>query len=368
MQTNEEYEITHEEEDDYSNFYNVEDENDNKDNNDNKKNKIIIIAIIAAVLLIVLAIVLFLVFRKKSAIDFNLNIENKVSSEWVKDKATINVEIPDETNLKSIKYTINCTENCDYVDVVDKKILISNNGTSVVSVIVTNVDDVENKKDITVKIDNVVPELSLSPADKDIKSSTPVTVCAVCHDNESGCKQEKVCKEYSKTSKNQTLTIEDNVGNTTVSSKFNVTISGGNSATPTPTSSSPSCSLSVNKNGLVTATYKNANSYHGFSSNYSGSNSDKKQVTLEKNGEKETVKYYVKNSAGKTATCSIEVVANNCVCLYRADENGGYKCYKTFVKTINDPNSSECKNAQNKTNTNCSFYKDEGMTCSYSKK
>ena len=80
-------------------------------------------------------------------------------------------------------------------------------------------------------------------------------------------------------------------------------------------------------------------------------------------GKTSKVTYYVKNSDGKTSSCSINVKAS-CTCKYRADN---YKCYKTLVKTVNDPNSAECKNAQRKTNVNCSFYKDEGLTCTYTK-
>ena len=362
MHTDEDYEKSIEDENDYSDFYNTAEEIKNDKGNSNKK--AIIIIIILAIVLIALIVVLLLVFKKKSPIDFNLGLENVASNAWSKENVTVNVNIPDDKDLKSVKYTINCNNKCEYVEVTDRKILISNKGTSVVSVIVTNIDDVENKKDITVKIDDAAPEIILSPNETNIKSNGPITVCAVCNDKESGCKQEKVCTEYTKTSKDQILTVEDNAGNTTVSNKFSVTIGSNNTATPTPVSAAPSCSLSVNKSGLVTATYKNANKYHGFSSSYSGSNSDKKQVSLDKDDATETVKYYVKNSDGKTATCSITVNAN-CKCLYRGANE---RCYRKLVKTIKDPNSKECANATVKTNVDCSFYDDEGLTCEYSKK
>ena len=370
MHTNEEYENVEVNEEDYSDFYNVEEEEDKNNNNDNKKKKIIVIVVILAVILIALVVVLFLIFGKKKPIDFNLNFEKQISGEWSKDNITINVDVPDEKDLKSIKYTINCNDNCDYVDVTDKKILISNNGSSVVTVIVTNVDDVENKKDITVKIDNVAPELSLTPANKDIKSNGSVTVCAECKDNDSGCKQEKVCKEYTKTSKDQTLTVEDNVGNKTTSNKFNVTITNNNNQTKTNTQTKTnpettpdnlSCSLSVNADGLITAKYEGANAYHGFSSNYSGTNENTKQLSSTEKRTGAKVIYYVKNNDGRKYSCNIQV---SCPCEYRSDD---LTCYREVAKEIKDPKSSECTSASGHTakhNSNgCLLLKNEGSVC-----
>ncbi len=367
MHTNEDYENSIEEENDYSDFYNTGEEEVVKDNKgNNKKTKAIIIIVILAVILIALIVVLIFVFKKKHPVEFDLALENVTGDAWSKNNVTINVTIPDETNLKSLKYTINCDKNCDYANITDKKVIISNNGTSNVTVIATNVDNVESKKNITVKIDNISPQVTLSPNNTNIKSKDPVTVCAVCSDNESGCKEERVCKEYSKTSKDQTLTVEDNVGNKATSNKFTVTIEG---STPVSQEGDPSCTLSVNKSGLVTATPKNATSYYGFSSSYSGTSGKTKQVSLNKNGETTTVNYYVKNSDGKKASCSITVTVSNCYCKYRADD---YTCYKTKTKTVDNPKSSECVNASEHvarhTNANCELFKDEGMTCEYSKK
>ncbi len=359
MHTDEDYESSIEEENEYSDFYNSSYET-TLNNRDKKNKKGIIIVILLLLVLIALAIVLLFVFKKERNVEFNLGLENINGDSWAKENVTINVEIPDETNLKSIKYTINCLNDCDYVDVVDKKIVISNIGSSIVTVIATSIDNIENKKDITVKIDNIAPELILSPQETEIKAFGPITVCAICKDNESGCKTDRVCKDYAESSKNQILEVEDNAGNKKTSSKFNVTI-GSNSVVST---TSPSCELSVSKSGLITATYKNADAYFGFSSNYTGSNATTKQVDVSKDNETETVNYYVKSGDGKTGTCSIEVKASSCNCLYRGDDK---KCYKTFVKTINNPNSKECKDATRKTNTNCSFYKDEGVICTYSK-
>ena len=358
MHTNEDYEKSIEEENDYSDFYNTGEEEVKDSNEKNKKKKPIIIIIALAVVLIALIVVLFFVFKKKAPVEFDLALENVTGDNWSKDNVTINVNIPDETNLKSLKYTINCDNKCDYVDVSEKKIVISNSGISNVTVVATNIDNVENKKNITVKIDNIAPQVTLSSNQADIKSKNPVTVCAICSDNESGCKEEKVCKDYSKTSKSQTLTVEDNVGNTATSAKFNVTIEGS-------TQDELSCTLSVSKTGLVTATPKNATAYYGFSSSYSGTNAKTQQVSLNKNGDTATVNYYVKNSEGKKASCSITVTVSSCYCKYRADN---LDCYRTRTKVINDPKSSECKGANKHTDSTCEFLKDEGLTCEYSKK
>ncbi len=358
MHTNDEYKDNVEE--DYSDFYGSinEEEKNKKPEKDSGNKKILFIIIGLSILLIALIIILILVLKKDKLIEYSLSLENIEGDVWVKSDVTINVNVPDETNLKSIKYTINCKEKCDYVDVKDKKIVVSNSGLSNVTVVVTNTDNVENKKDIAVKIDTTNPTVTLSPNETNIVSDGPVTVCAMCTDNESGCKEEKVCKEYTKTSKSQTLTVEDKLGNKANSSTFSVTINGSSTSTP---AANPSCSLNVNSTGLVTATSKNA-SYHGFSSSYSGNSENSKQLKLN-NGESTTITYYVKNSEGKTATCSIKVKAS-CSCKFRGTDG---KCYKTEVKVINDVNSSECANATRKTADRCYFYADEGTVCTYAK-
>ena len=362
MHTDEDYKDSiNEESDDYSDFYkNSEEEKVEVKNNHpiNKNVKIIIIIVVLALILIGLIFLLIKILKKEEPIDFNLTVANDIGNSWSKENVTINVDIPDDKNLKAVKYTINCTNKCEYVDVFDKKILISNNGVSNVTVVVINNDNVENKKNITVKIDNNSPQLTLSPNDTNISSKTAVTVCAVCTDNESGCKEEKVCKDYSKTSKNETLTVSDNAGNQTVSSNFNVTIGGSTTTVATP---APTCSLSVNKDGVVTASYKNANSYYGFSSNYSGKNENTKQLNSSEKRTGTTIKYYVKNKDGKTSSCSIKI---SCSCEYRSDD---LTCYREVAKTINDPSSKECKEASSHTTyhtaTSCLLLKDEGTTC-----
>ena len=228
MHADEDYDKSMEQDsNDYSDFYSNSDyESDvDKSKQDNKSKKSIIVIIILIVLLIILIVVFLLLFRKKDPVDFNLTLENNIGDKWSKENATININILDDSNLKKLKYTINCDKNCDYVEVNDRKIVINNGGNNKVSVISVNTDNIEYKKDIIVKIDKVNPTLFLSPNDKNIKSTGPIKVCVICVDNESGCKEEKVCKSYSKTTKDQTLTVEDNVGNKTTSEKFDVTIS-----------------------------------------------------------------------------------------------------------------------------------------------
>ena len=325
----------------------------------NQKNKVVIIVIIVlAVILILLIILLLFVFKKGDPVEFSLSYANGNADTWSKEDVTINVDIPDETRVKSVQYTINCDKKCDYVEVKDKKIVISNSGESNVTVLVKSTDRAESTQKILVKIDKNNPTVTLSPNQTSFSSSDPVTVCAVCTDNESGCKAEKVCKTYNKTSNSQTITVEDNIGNKATSPAFSVNIIGGSSNV----SANPSCSLSVSKSGLVTASNKNVNGYHGFSSSYSGNSENTKQLNLA-NGKSEMVTYYVKNSDGKTASCSINV-KSTCKCTYRGDDG---KCYKTEVKVINDIKSAECANAQRKTNDRCYFYTNEGATCEYSK-
>ncbi len=349
---------------DFSDFYNVsnsyEENNEEETEKGGKNIKIIIIIIILAIVLGVLIFVLIKLLNKKDMTPPSISLSSPISSgDWTNNDVTIEVKNPSNA---TIKYTINCDKDCDYVDVTDNKILISNPGTNKVSVIATGENGVETKEDITISIDKEVPTAILSTDNKYSGSST-LKICAVCADSESGCREETVCNTYNSSMSKQKITVYDKAGNVASTNAFDVKISSGGSGNNS-NNKTPSCSLSVSSKGVITASVKNA-TYYGFSSSYSGSNGTSKTLSKTKDGE-EKITYYVKNSSsGKTSTCSITVKYSNCGCLYRGDDG---KCYKTFVKQITDPKSSECAKATRKTNRGCDFYKDEGISCTYTKK
>ena len=287
---------------------------------------------------------------------------NYVNS-WSKDNITIDINNPSNA---SIKYTINCDSKCDYVDVTDNKIIITNDGTSKVTVIAKGSDGGETKKDVTVSIDRMAPSVTLSPNNTKITSNEDVTVCAICTDNESGCKEAQVCKTYKSSASNQKLTVYDNAGNSKETARFTVTINNNANNGNKNSGITPTCSLGISGNNII-AKHSNA-TYYGFSSNYSGSNSSSKVLPItsktNKSGE-EKVTYYVKNSSsGKTSTCSISYRYKCETCVQHGDDG---KCYATIVKSV-DPKSSECINATIKLKkaNSCLILKDEGLKCEYS--
>ena len=348
---------------DFSNFYNVnetyeETENTEPENNEKSNNSIkkIIFIIILLLLLGILVFILLKISNKKDVIPPSINLTSSGIDTWSNNDVTINIDNPSNA---TIKYTINCDNECDYAKVVDNKIVITNSGTNKVSVIAEGKDGGETKKDVIIKIDKNAPSISLSPNNTKFVSDSDITVCAVCSDKESGCKEEKNCKTYTKSASNQKLVVYDNAGNASYTSAFSVTINKETTNEVVPT-----CSLSVTSDGVVKANVKNA-TYYGFSSSYSGTNATSKTLSKATPGE-EKITYYVKNSSsGKTNTCSITVKYSDCRCNYRGD-NG--KCYRTLVKIINDPNSKECANATKKDKNSCAFFKDEGLSCKYEKK
>lgn len=114
------------------------------------------------------------------------------------------------------------------------------------------------------------------------------------------------CK-YTTIKNNEIITISE-TGSTTIT--IIAKDKAGNSATKTVKVKidkiKPTCSLSVSETGTLSATPKDTGgsdlSYNGFSSAYSGTSSSSQ--TLSKAG---TYTYYVKDKAGNTNTCSLEV-------------------------------------------------------------
>ena len=237
-----------------------------------------------------------------------LKFEKGSENTWTNGDIVINTEAASIFGVESIKYAINCDDNCNYTDVTGNKINISINGTTKVKVVARDKKNQETTKEVIVKIDKEAPTVTLNSS-RNIKSDNNVEVCATCSDNLSGCKQGKVCKKYTSSKSNQVIIVEDLAGNKKISESFNVTI---NKKTVLP-----SCSLSVSSKGVVTANTKGDLKYYGFNSKYTGNNTNTMQVSINatKAGEKKAqlINYYVKDKDGNTAKCDL-VVIKECKC------------------------------------------------------
>lgn len=253
--------------------------------------------------------------------ELTLNLKYIQGSEnsWTNKNVVINVEAKTELGLSSLKYAVNCTDTCNYVDVVDNKITITNNGTSKITVKAVDKKNKEVTKETTVKIDKEAPTITFN-SEKNIKSNNDVEVCATCSDSISGCKQQKVCKKFTSSKTNQTIKVTDNAGNTKSSPTFNVTI----------TKFKEPCVLTVSSDGTVKATLRESASYYGFNSSYSGSNELSKKINISnvtKNGEQgaTVVRYYVLNKNGSGGMCYITVI-KECRCKDSNSTNCAVTC------------------------------------------
>ena len=243
-----------------------------------------------------------------------LSLDLKASTtNWTNKDVTISVNTKTDTSITSLKYAVNCTNDCKYQDVKDNKIVISNNGTTKVVVKVKDKSNLEVTKEIITKIDKEEPTITFTSG-KTITSNKDINVCATCTDSLSGCKQNKVCKKYTSSKNNQIITVTDNAGNTKSSISFNVVI---NKVTGP-------CTLKVSSDGTVSATLKEKASYYGFSSDYSGTNELSKKISVGNEGSSgaKVVYYYVKSTNGNTGSCHITVIKEcktKTSCTYRAN-------------------------------------------------
>lgn len=236
----------------------------------------------------------------------NLTFTSGSNNKWTNKNAVIKVEAKSAFGIENIKYAINCDDNCNYEDIGNNSsITISNEGTTRVKVIARDKSGQETTKEVTAKIDKEPPVIEFD--NQDITSSKDVQVCATCSDNISGCKQAKVCKKYTSSKSNETITVTDNAGNKRSSGTFNVTIKKVQAP----------CSLTVSPDGIVTATLREAADNYGFDQTFSGSNELSKKINISatKAGESKAsrVFYYVKDKNGNVGSCYL-IVVKECVC------------------------------------------------------
>lgn len=246
--------------------------------------------------------------------EISLNLKASATN-WTNKDVTITVDAKSDTKITYLKYAINCSNDCKYTDVVNNKIVVSNTGTTKVTVVAKDQNSLDVTKEIITKIDKEAPNVTYT-GDKNITSNTEVNVCVTCNDSLSGCRQEKVCKKFTSSKSNQVITVYDNAGNSKNSSTFNVTINV----------LKPACSLKVSSDGTVSATLNESVIYYGFDSTFASGNelSRKFNINASKKGESKAmlVNYYVKNKSGNVGSCYLTIIkecrADN-VCSFRAN-------------------------------------------------
>lgn len=239
----------------------------------------------------------------------SLSFSSGQENTWTNKDVVIKTSAKSNTGgAVSLKYTVNCSKNCKYTEVKNNQITISNNGSTVVSVVATDSYNNQVTKSVTVKIDKTAPKLTLSPNNATITSNTDVTVCAKCQDNESKCKKDSVCKTYNKTTYNATLMVEDNASNTTTSQSFNVIINHDVAVTKV-TLDKTSLTIGKGGNAILKATITPDNA---TDKTITWSTSNSKIVKVDSKGVLTAVAngsatITAKSNNNKTATCKVTV-------------------------------------------------------------
>ena len=242
-----------------------------------------------------------------SKISLDVKLNGATDNKWTNKDVTINVSASSIFGITSLKYAVNCEDNCTYQDIKDNKIVISNPGSNKVLIVAQDKGNQKEEKKVTINIDKEAPKITFNES-KNITSKTEVNVCATCTDNLSGCNASKVCKKFTSSKENQRITVSDKAGNTASSPSFNVKITG----------KKVFCTLKVSSTGQVTASVDTKNSsYYGFSSSYLGKNEQSMQVNISASKKGETlakiIQYYVKEKDGTKGSCYLTVI-KECDC------------------------------------------------------
>lgn len=153
---------------------------------------------------------------------FNQGKENT----WTKNDVVISLNPVNSSYISSIKYAINCTNNCSYSNVSNNKINISKEGNNKITVIATYKNNKTVLKDIVVKIDKTAPTCVVNS--KKVTDSG-VSISVTGSDKLSGIKTingnsySTDSATYSttlKTAKANELVVVDNASNETKCSKI----------------------------------------------------------------------------------------------------------------------------------------------------
>lgn len=159
------------------------------------------------------------VINNKPTIKYEISNNN-----WTNKDVTISVNAESKTNIDELKYALNCEKDCNYTNIDSNQITINEPGINKVYIIATTKNNVSTQEVVEVKIDKTPPEIKLVDKNTTYSGVNKVEVCATCKDNESGCKQEKICKKFTDDKTNETIEVTDKAGNVSKTESFNVKI------------------------------------------------------------------------------------------------------------------------------------------------
>ena len=150
--------------------------------------------------------------------ELSLDISSS-NSGWSNSDVKVNVRA---TGYTKLVYVINCNGTCDYKNVNNSVINVTNDGENKVTVIASKGNQ-EIKKEVTVKIDKSKPTCSLNASNS--------TINATVNDSVSGIKKKGFNKDYSDNSTSKSVSsvgtftyyVMDNAGNTNT---CNINVSG----------------------------------------------------------------------------------------------------------------------------------------------
>lgn len=238
----------------------------------------------------------------------NYNIINGKENKWTNQDVIIKINASDNSKNVDVKYTINCTKECNYTNLSNDYIKIDKEGINNVTIIASDYNGNSTQKNLKIRIDKTEPILNFDERiNQTIYNNTgKQEICGTCYDELGECKKNLVCKTITKTTENIVLEVYDEAGNKFTSDPFNVVID----------QEKPQCTLTVDKNGIIHATYKDTGGsellYYGFNSNYKGSNVNTISV------DKGKYSYYVKDKTNNVNTCSINVKTKNTNCMCKS--------------------------------------------------
>ena len=233
--------------------------------------------------------------------EINLSLANAQEGVWSKNDVLINVYATSQVGNAAIKYATNCEgDNCNYLNVFNNQVMISNNGTTKVTFTATDSNGTTSKS-VTVMIDKNPPKVTLEPNQDNFVSDKDIKVCGKCVDEESGCTEAELCKTFTKSESNQTFSFEDKAGNKATTEAFTVAVD----------KNPPSCKLSASGTTVTAKVSENAVAY-GFDKVFNNETSGTFSVSNPENTKgaisTRRVKFYVKNSIGTVAECGITLV------------------------------------------------------------
>lgn len=354
------------------NFYGYENSSNynndsNLNNNSGKSKKVIIIVIVAIILLVCIGGLIFFLVRNNgngseqpvlipsvTLLDTNFelavgsskkitytveNYSDDIAISWSSSDKSIATVSSDGT-VKGVKVgtvTITATYIVDGVEyqkncsvTIKKKDSSSGNGSSGTTTPVKDTTDPKLSYTITTGKKNawVNKDVTIKVTASDNSGSVTVKYTTNCN---SSCKYTTVSGGVIKVSTEGSSVVRivasDKAGNST-EEKVTVMID----------KKKPTCSLTVSETGTLTAKYNDTGdsgiAYYGFASSYSGDS--KNSQTLSKGG---TYTYYVKDKAGNTSTCSLEVKTEtkyryqDCIGCNRCESAGCETYYPEYETT-----------------------------------